>query len=89
MLSKISEVLGVPVPVMWFMSIDEEDVAPDKIEAWRKVEGLFNSIIQEIFIDKRSPDEVLYRQLEQEIEPFVPNLPEPVKPIKLIDVDKL
>lgn len=48
-LEKISFALGIPYPVLSFLSIDKNDISDDKKEAFSKFEPVISSIIKEIF----------------------------------------
>lgn len=48
----ISEKLDVPVPVIFFLSITEEDIKPEKIEAYKHLAPSLKSMINEFFNTK-------------------------------------
>lgn len=49
-LKKICEVLGVPLPVLFFLSIDGEDVPVQKQDAYNMLLPSIRSFIEEFFI---------------------------------------
>ena len=48
-LKRISDVLDVPLPILFFLSMDEEDVTPEKREAFKLVNPSVNSLVNEFF----------------------------------------
>lgn len=48
-LKKISQVLEVPLPILFFLSMDEEDVSQEKREAFKLVSPSINSLVYEFF----------------------------------------
>jgi len=48
-LKTIAEKLSIPLPVLFFISLNEEDVQPDKREMFRKLDPLIKRIIDELF----------------------------------------
>lgn len=48
-LKRISEVLEIPLPILFFLSMDEEDVTPEKREAFKLVNPSVNSLVNEFF----------------------------------------
>lgn len=48
-LKKISEVLNVPLPILFFLSMDDNDVDPKKREAFKLVNPSINSLVNEFF----------------------------------------
>lgn len=48
-LSDISGVIKIPVPVMWYLCIDESDVAKEKIEVFRMLQPAMVKFICDIF----------------------------------------
>lgn len=48
-LKKISERLDVPLPILFFLSMTEEDVDPAKREAFKIVGPSVNSLVNEFF----------------------------------------
>lgn len=53
-LEKISLALGIPYAILSFLSIDKNDIAEDKKEAYNRFEPVISSIIKEIFFTKNS-----------------------------------
>jgi len=49
-LKKISAGLGVPFPVLSFLSLDEEDVSPEKRAAFKMIEPTVTAMLQEFFV---------------------------------------
>ncbi len=50
-LKKICEVLGIPMPVLFFLSIDSEDIPEAKQDAFNMLSPSIKSFIEEFFID--------------------------------------
>lgn len=48
-LKKIAEKLVVPLPILFFLSITEEDVQPEKSEMFNTISPTVKNIINEIF----------------------------------------
>lgn len=48
-LKRISEVLEIPLPILFFLSMDEEDVTPEKRDAFKLVNPSVNSLVNEFF----------------------------------------
>lgn len=48
-LKAISEKLDMPLPILFFLSMDEEDVSPNKREAFKIVRPSVNSLVNEFF----------------------------------------
>jgi transcriptional regulator with XRE-family HTH domain len=48
-LKSISEKLGLPLPVLFFLSITEEDVQANKIEAFKILTSSVRSLVDEFF----------------------------------------
>lgn len=48
-LKKISEVLTVPLPILFFLSMDDNDVDPKKRDAFKLVNPSINSLVNEFF----------------------------------------
>jgi XRE family transcriptional regulator, regulator of sulfur utilization len=48
-LKSISENLDVPLPILFFLSMTEEDVQPDKREAFQIVSPSVKSLVNEFF----------------------------------------
>jgi hypothetical protein len=51
----ISETLEVPLPVLMFLSLSEEDIAEHKRDGFRVLSPAVNSFISEFFIDVPGP----------------------------------
>jgi len=48
-LKVISEKLDIPLPILFYLSMDEEDVKPNKREAFKIVRPSVNSLVNEFF----------------------------------------
>jgi transcriptional regulator with XRE-family HTH domain len=48
-LKKISNVLSVPLPILFYLALDEKDVAPEKREAFLIVEPSIKTLIRGLF----------------------------------------
>ena len=48
-LKKISETLEVPLPIMFYLSLNEEDVAPEKRKAFTMIDPSVKSLVNEFF----------------------------------------
>ncbi|MBK7683990.1 MAG: helix-turn-helix transcriptional regulator [Bacteroidetes bacterium] len=48
-LKAISDGLGVPLPILFFLSMTEEDVKPNKRNAFKIVSPSVNSLVNEFF----------------------------------------
>lgn len=48
-LKAISEGLGIPLPILFFLSMTEEDVKPNKRNAFKIVSPSVNSLVNEFF----------------------------------------
>ncbi|MDB5200041.1 MAG: hypothetical protein JWO92_2004 [Chitinophagaceae bacterium] len=48
-LKRISKELNYPLPILFFLSIDENDIAPEKKEAFEMLAPPLNSIIAQLF----------------------------------------
>ncbi|HEX8548055.1 MAG TPA: helix-turn-helix transcriptional regulator [Cytophagaceae bacterium] len=48
-LKEISESLQVPLPIIFFLSLDENDVQPEKREAFKMVNPSVKSFVDEFF----------------------------------------
>jgi transcriptional regulator with XRE-family HTH domain len=48
-LKTIAEKLGVPLPILFFQSITEEDVQPEKRAMFKKIDPLVKKLIDELF----------------------------------------
>lgn len=46
-LRTISERLSVPLPILFFLSLTEDDVQPNKREAYKKISHSVNSLVHE------------------------------------------
>jgi len=45
----IAEELDVPVPILFFLSLDQEDIRFEKLSAFRLIEPAVNAVISEFF----------------------------------------
>lgn len=50
-LSTLSEILNTPLPIIFFLSIDENDLPEKKKEMFKSIQPLINNLIKEVFID--------------------------------------
>ena len=50
-LKAISKKLGVPLPILFFLTLDESDVKPDKRAAFNHLAPSIKSMISEFFIN--------------------------------------
>lgn len=48
-LKTIAEKLSLPLPILFFLSLNEEDVEPSKIEIFRQLDPLVKQVIDELF----------------------------------------
>ncbi len=49
-LSAISKVLEIPLPIIFFISIDENDLPEKKIEAFKTLQPLINNLIKDLYL---------------------------------------
>lgn len=49
-LEKISKVLGIPYPVVSFLSLTEESVSEDKREVFKRMERVMFGLVEDIFL---------------------------------------
>ncbi|MDF2433162.1 MAG: hypothetical protein JWP44_2793 [Mucilaginibacter sp.] len=47
-LKKISENLNIPLPILFFMSLEVDDLEPEKKEAFKVVEPTFKILLEQI-----------------------------------------
>lgn len=45
----ISDKLGIPLPILFFIALDESDISPKKREAFKLIFPSINSLISEFF----------------------------------------
>jgi transcriptional regulator with XRE-family HTH domain len=45
----ISEKLEVPLPILFFMALNEEDISPEKRDAFKLISPSVNSLVNEFF----------------------------------------
>ena len=50
-LQKISKALGIPFPILSFMSLDEQDIKPEKRDAYNVIAPAINSMLKSFFED--------------------------------------
>ena len=50
-LQKISEALGIPFPILSFMSLDVQDIKPEKRDAYNVIAPAINSMLKSFFED--------------------------------------
>jgi len=48
----ISSNLGLPLPILFFLSLDDEDIQPQKKEAFQMISPAVKSLINEFFVTK-------------------------------------
>jgi len=48
-LKEISKHLGVPLPVIFYLSLNENDVAPEKREVFEKLNSPLKNLINDVF----------------------------------------
>lgn len=51
-LKKISKVLEVPLPIIFFLALDDEDIPKRKQQAYQMLSPSIKSFIQEFFLSK-------------------------------------
>lgn len=49
-LKSIAEILGLPLPILFFLSLTEDDVKDEKKEAYREIGQTLQSVVGEIFM---------------------------------------
>jgi transcriptional regulator with XRE-family HTH domain len=49
-LEKLSDVFNIPFHVLYFLSIEEEDVPPSKRDAFKKIQPNIYKLIEQIFL---------------------------------------
>ena len=49
-LKKLSETLEVPLPIMFFLALDEKDIPERKLEAYKMIAPSIKSYISQLFI---------------------------------------
>ena len=47
---KIADNLEIPMPILFFLSIDAEDITPEKQEAFKMIESSVKSLITNFFL---------------------------------------
>lgn len=50
-LQKISEALGMPFPILSFISLDADDIKPEKRDAFELIEPVIKTMIKKVFED--------------------------------------
>ncbi|HMK05982.1 MAG TPA: helix-turn-helix transcriptional regulator [Flavobacterium sp.] len=53
-LKKLAEELAVPLPIIFFLSIDQTDIAPEKRDAFDKLGQSAKALINEFFVNPSS-----------------------------------
>jgi XRE family transcriptional regulator, regulator of sulfur utilization len=48
-LKKISEILELPLPILFYLSLNEQDISPQKRKAFEMVSPSINSLVNEFF----------------------------------------
>lgn len=51
-LGKISEVLEIPIPVLNFLSISEDDIPENKKELYKQMHPIMEKYVSEMFLNK-------------------------------------
>lgn len=46
----ISAKLGIPLPILFFLSLDDNDVKPEKKEAFKMISPAVRSLVNEFFV---------------------------------------
>ena len=56
-IKKIAENLDIPLPILFFLSIENEDITPEKQEAFKIIESSVKSFITKFFLpnDNKHP----------------------------------
>ena len=54
-LTKISNALGIPYPVIAFLSLEEQDIVPEKRFEYAPIERAVNALVKEFFLKDSSP----------------------------------
>lgn len=49
-LKRLCKQLGVPLPVLFFLSLDEQDIEPKKRSSFKHIEPAIKSMLSEFFI---------------------------------------
>ena len=50
----IAKNLGIPLPILCFMSIDENDISPEKEEAFQMISPSIKALINQFFVNPES-----------------------------------
>ena len=48
-LKKLSDALGLPLPILFFLSMNEDDVRPNKRKAFNQINPAIKSLVSELF----------------------------------------
>lgn len=48
LLKKIAECLNVPLPVLLWLSVEESDIAPEKMETYKVIKPIIEDLIKQI-----------------------------------------
>lgn len=51
-LKTISEKLGIPLPFLFFLALDERDIKSEKKQAYNMIEPAIKSLVNEFFTEK-------------------------------------
>ncbi len=51
-LKKIGNALSVPLPILFFLSLDESDIPKKKLESFEKIGPILKSILSQYFVDE-------------------------------------
>ena len=55
-LEEISRVLGVPLPILFFLSLSNEDVPTEKLEVYATLAPPVRALIERIFLEPTTPE---------------------------------
>jgi XRE family transcriptional regulator, regulator of sulfur utilization len=55
-LSSISNALDIPYPVIAFLSLEEQDIAPEKRIEYPPIERAVNALVKEFFLKDLTPE---------------------------------
>jgi len=54
-LTNIGNALGIPYPVIAFLSLEEKDIVPEKRNEYAPIERAVNALVKEFFLKDSSP----------------------------------
>ena len=49
-LERISKALDIPMPILTFLSLSEDDINPDKRDSYKRIEPAIKGLIREFFL---------------------------------------